>query len=75
MWLYHPRSAGQAIRHYRDKTGMTSQEMADQLGICPSTYYKIEGARKPVSISEVVSIANILKVNPVCLMGLEEVEE
>ena len=75
MWIFHPRSAGQAIRHYRDRAGLTAVEMADQLGMCPTSYYKIERAQKTLSVAEIVSIANILKVHPNKLMRLEEVDE
>jgi transcriptional regulator with XRE-family HTH domain len=49
------------IRFYRNRNGFTQEFVANQLGICQSTYQRIETDEVNISIDRLMQIANILE--------------
>jgi len=54
---------GKRIRLLRTSKDMVQQEMADKLSITPGAYAKIERGETDPSITRLLEIANILKVD------------
>lgn len=52
-----------AIKYHRENLDITSQEMADQLKISPSTYTKIEKGIRVVTAAEFVEISKIFDMS------------
>lgn len=63
-------SLGQNIRIYREKLGMTQEDLAKRLGYKDrSTIAKIENDVNDITQSKIVAIAEVLKTTPAALMG------
>lgn len=63
-------SLGQNIRLYREKLGMSQEELAKKLGYKDrSTIAKIENNVNDLTQSKIVAIANALQTTPAALMG------
>lgn len=65
-------SLGQNIRLYREKLGMSQEELAKKLGYKDrSTIAKIESNVNDITQSKIVAIAAALQTSPAALMGWE----
>ena len=65
-------SLGQNIRFYREKLGMSQEELAKKLGYKDrSTIAKIESNVNDITQSKIVAIAEALQTTPAALMGWE----
>lgn len=65
-------SLGQNIRLYRERLGMSQEELAKKLGYKDrSTIAKIEGNVNDLTQSKIVAIAEALQTTPAALMGWE----
>lgn len=63
-------SLGQNIRLYREKLGMSQEELAKKLGYKDrSTIAKIESNVNDLTQSKIVAIAEVLQTTPAALMG------
>lgn len=63
-------SLGQNIRIYREKLGLTQEELAKKLGYKDrSTIAKIESDVNDITQSKIVAIAEVLETTPAALMG------
>lgn len=63
-------SLGQNIRIYREKLGMTQEDLAKKLGYKDrSTIAKIESDVNDITQSKIVAIAEVLETTPAALMG------
>lgn len=63
-------SLGQNIRLYREKLGMSQEELAKKLGYKDrSTIAKIESNVNDITQSKIVAIAKVLQTSPAALMG------
>lgn len=63
-------SLGQNIRIYREKLGMTQEDLAKRLGYKDrSTIAKIENDVNDITQSKIVAIAEVLETTPAALMG------
>ncbi|OOM81753.1 helix-turn-helix protein [Clostridium puniceum] len=51
------------IKQYREKAGLTQQEMAKQLKIAVSTYNMIENGKRGISLYNAKRISVLLKVS------------
>lgn len=66
-------SLGQNIRLYREKLGMSQEELAKKLGYKDrSTIAKIESNVNDITQSKIVAIAKALNTTPAALMGWEK---
>ena len=65
-------SLGQNIRLYRERLGMSQEDLAKQLGYKDrSTIAKIESNVNDITQSKIVAIAKVLQTTPASLMGWE----
>lgn len=63
-------SLGQNIRLYRERLGMSQEELAKKLGYKDrSTIAKIESNVNDITQSKIVAIAKVLQTSPAALMG------
>lgn len=63
-------SLGQNIRAYRERLGMSQEELAKRLGYKDrSTIAKIESNVNDITQSKIVAIAKVLNTTPAALMG------
>lgn len=68
-------SLGQNIRIFREKLGMSQQELAKKLGYKDrSTIAKIENDTNDLTQSKISAIAKVLETTPASLMGWENNE-
>lgn len=68
-------SLGQNIRIYREKLGMSQQELAKKLGYKDrSTIAKIENDTNDLTQSKIAAIAKVLETTPASLMGWDSKE-
>lgn len=66
-------SLGQNIRLFRERLGMSQEELAKKLGYKDrSTIAKIENNVNDLTQSKIVAIADVLKTTPAALMGWED---
>ena len=66
-------SLGQNIRLFREKMGMSQEELAKKLGYKDrSTIAKIENNVNDITQSKIVAIAKVLQTTPAALMGWEQ---
>lgn len=66
-------SLGQNIRLYREKLGLSQEELAKKLGYKDrSTIAKIENNVNDITQSKIVAIAKVLQTTPAALMGWED---
>lgn len=63
------KSFGEAVRKERDDKGWTQPQMAEQLGMHPTTLAKIEKGDRSVRIVEAVAIADLFGVSLDRLLG------
>ena len=63
------KSFGQIVRKERDERQWTQPQMAEQLGMHPTTLAKIEKGERSVRIVEAVAIADLLGVSLDRLLG------
>lgn len=69
-------SLGQNIRLYREKIGMSQEELARKLGYKDrSTIAKIENNVNDITQSKIIAIAKVLQTTPASLMGWEDTPE
>lgn len=69
-------SLGQNIKLYREKLGLSQEELAKKLGYKDrSTIAKIESNVNDLTQSKIVAIAEVLKTTPAALMGWEHTRE
>lgn len=69
-------SLGQNIKLYREKLGLSQEELAKKLGYKDrSTIAKIESNVNDLTQSKIVAIAEALKTTPAALMGWERTGE
>ena len=56
-------TTGKQIRHLRTQSGMTQEELAEQLNIGPVHVYNIESGRKGCSIDLLLEFAELFEVS------------
>ncbi len=71
--LFLPR----VLRRYRDKVGLSQQELADSLGVSKGFISALEGGRSVPSLDRFLQIADALQVHPGTLMTalVEEIQK
>lgn len=71
------REIGRKISYYRNKIGLSQQELADKINISKSYMSKIEAPKseKPCSIEVLFDIANALGVDITLLFDTKDLEE
>lgn len=57
------------LRHYRQKAGLTSKEMASRLGITSTTYWNYENLASEPKYAMLLEICRILGCSPNDLLG------
>ena len=69
-------SLGQNIRFYREKLGMSQEDLAKRLGYKDrSTIAKIENNVNDITQSKIVAIAEVLQTTPAALMGWDREQQ
>ena len=59
---------GGKIKLARKAAGITQEKMAEQLGISPLHYGRLERAERRISLEQIESISRILRVSPYTLL-------
>ena len=63
-------TVGERIKHRRKEVGMSAEQVAEKLGISPSTVYRYEnGEIEQMGIDKLIPIADALQTTPAYLMG------
>ena len=62
----------QTIKKLREERGMSLRQMAQNLGLNPGTYHRIESGDGGLKIDRIFEIAEILDVDPAALLGGQE---
>jgi transcriptional regulator with XRE-family HTH domain len=63
---------GETIRKFRTLKGYSQESMAQQLGLSPNGYAKIERDETDISLKRLEAIADILKVNIFKILNFDD---
>lgn len=58
-----------ALKYFREKESMSQKELADALGVQPTSISRYERGARQLSVDKAKKIADILKVDWTCLYG------
>lgn len=62
-------AVGKKIKEYREYNKITQEDMAKELDIVPNQYGRIERGENSCTISNLIKICNVLKINSDDLVG------
>lgn len=54
---------GSNIAQYRRRSGLTQEQLAEQIGVTPAFISRVECGKKSMKISTLVSVAQVLQVS------------
>lgn len=63
----------QKIRFLREQKKLRHEDMAERLGISPSTYQRLESGETKMDVERLKKIAEVLEVNPNDLLNSEPI--
>lgn len=63
----------QKIRFLREQKKLRHEDMAERLGISPSTYQRLESGETKMDVERLKKIAEVLEVNPDDLLNSEPI--
>lgn len=63
----------QKIRFLREQKKLRHEDMAERLGISPSTYQRLESGETKMDVKRLQKIAEVLDVNPDDLLNSEPI--
>lgn len=64
----HPRTPLPSLRLWRQQSGLTLEQVAQQLGVATPTVQKWEAGRVPVNLAMLQALAAIFKIEPAALL-------
>ncbi len=70
MYIY-----GKRLREYREKTGITQNEMCRKLGMKQGNYSRLEKGEQDIKISMLLTICNELNLSADWLLGIGEYKQ
>lgn len=61
-----------AMKNYRENTGMTQQELADELGIARGTLRKVESGEGDINLTSMITFAHMARIDLNSLLESEK---
>jgi len=60
----YPAVVGYVLGWHRDQAGLNQQELAEQMGMSPSTWSRIERGESALTMDQLAAVAQVLEVEP-----------
>ena len=60
FWIYNAEGLGQAVRHFREKAGLTQAQLAELTGVSRTYLVELEGGRATEQTRRLVALLKVL---------------